>query len=1108
MIFNNPRRHFALALAMSISLTEAVWAVYSAPNANNVLGQPNFTSGHGAPAGLTSQTGMRSAFGNPAYDAVHGRLFVADSGNNRVLVYNTATISDGMAAANVLGQSNFTNNQPNGGSVTPTARGFSEPAGVAYDSVNERLYVSDYNNNRVLMFDVHVVTDNMLASVVLGQSDFVTQTLWPTSQRSLSAPLDLAYEPSSQLLYVPDQNNNRVMIFSVANPTTNMLASFVLGAPDFTTTGGYCSANSLFNPVGVAFDSDSGHRRIFVADYLGDRVLIYEGALSNGKAATHVLGEKDLTTCMINGGAGMFAPTQNGLDHSYGILYDSINQRLFVADQTSSRVMVFDMSGAIVDNMEATYLMGQPKWGDGWTGHGGWQENGGSAGATQNGLATPSGVAIDFANSRIFVSDTHNNRVVVYGFNLAAPPPPPPCNAVTFVSGSATPATAKPGASITVACDYGVVSTDIQVDTGTCVAAGSTGTSYRFTCTAPGTYGLMHNECQMTNSSLGDNFCAQTNSVNDVSIQPTATFLQPAPSDITDQRITARVSNPDGDTFTTWQESLIRSGISAAAKTVAYPGSQSLAITQTDNNVNLIPNTSYTLTEQLNPAVLPGNFTVWTRPTAPGPLTAKSIGCTDAQLTFKNSADPVLANPGGSIYSVKLFESATLLNTTTVSSLTGLPYETLTVEFTGLVPTKTYTATVTALSRSGNSALDNATPVSIPAFSYAGNPSVCSQPTPVLDRIDIIPQNMIVLHGDTQQFRAVGYDQNGQSISLDPVTWAVVDSALNPTGAHTMSASGLFTAGNTDGGYFVTATNVTGGRTVVGLAAITVAPPGTPVPPTIASGPTADPNPTYTPYSQLNIEGATASAGGESSLSYHWTLVGPSTATVTFAGDNNSHTAKSTRVTFTDVGTYTFSATITDTVTNLSRPSELLLVQVLPRAASVSVTPKRAKIHLGETLPFTATGKDQFGKPIASAPHWGASSGGSMTSLGVLSVLSPIRTITVTAQMDSASDSGVVSVLAPGAAEEISGAHAYPVPWKSTMANAFITFTALAPDTHIRVYTADARLVKELYSTLGENVQWDLTNMDGERVASWVYLYRLENPSTQQTAKGKLVVIK
>ncbi|MBI5566335.1 MAG: NHL repeat-containing protein [Chloroflexi bacterium] len=112
-------------------------------NADAVLGQLNFT----ASGGSTTQNTMRAPMGVSG-DESTGRIFVADSQNNRVLVFNNAAAkANGANADNVIGQTNFTSM----GSGT-SATTFWGLYLTSFDPAAQVLWVGDFNNNRVLMF--------------------------------------------------------------------------------------------------------------------------------------------------------------------------------------------------------------------------------------------------------------------------------------------------------------------------------------------------------------------------------------------------------------------------------------------------------------------------------------------------------------------------------------------------------------------------------------------------------------------------------------------------------------------------------------------------------------------------------------------------------------------------------------------------------------------------------------------------------------------------------------------------------------------------------------------------------------------------------------------
>jgi DNA-binding beta-propeller fold protein YncE len=126
--------------------------------------------------------------------------------------------------------------------------------------------------------------------------------------------------------------------------------------------------------------------------------LYFLAHLANGENAENVLGQSDYVS---NGSAS----TQSGLSGEWGISYDSINNRLFVADTNNNRVVVFDASTSTIANGEnAENVLGQPDF------------TSTSSATTRSGLLGEWGVLYDAPDNRLFVGDTDNNRVLEFNF--------------------------------------------------------------------------------------------------------------------------------------------------------------------------------------------------------------------------------------------------------------------------------------------------------------------------------------------------------------------------------------------------------------------------------------------------------------------------------------------------------------------------------------------------------------------------------------------------------------------------------------------------------------------------------------------------------------------
>jgi sugar lactone lactonase YvrE len=455
-----------LASPLSILLQTHSSQAAAPYQASDVLGQSDFTSDYINGVAPPPHTALAGGYTqSTVIDPVNHRLFVADSGNNRVLVFdlNTDDTLQDLMADHVLGQPD-----PNGNANDTNAKGFYFNCGngggaLAYDAVNNQLFVADTCNNRVLIFDLSGgITNNMDASYVLGQADFTSGGAH-INAKGFSYPKGMDYDAGHKRLFVSDNGNNRVLIFDLSGGiTNNMDASHVLGQSDFTSSGSDTNAKgfSLGSNAGSAISYDVNNNRLFVSDIGNNRVLIFDlsGGITNNMDASYVLGQADFTS----GGSDTNAKGFYMAGIGGGLAYDTNNNRLFVADTYNNRVLIFDLSGGITNNMDAVHVLGpadftsnntgtftyaigvsydasqdvlvfndywqgyifdvdpaNPNFGDNMAATQNFGNNNSTADMNASGLYTyyGAGSSIDTVHHRLFVGDSYNYRILVYNLD-------------------------------------------------------------------------------------------------------------------------------------------------------------------------------------------------------------------------------------------------------------------------------------------------------------------------------------------------------------------------------------------------------------------------------------------------------------------------------------------------------------------------------------------------------------------------------------------------------------------------------------------------------------------------------------------------------------------
>ena len=251
--------------------------------------------------GLRTMWSMDKQFSHPggvAVSAADNRIYVVDSSNHRVQVFDGAT-RNYIATLGTTGSRGYSNTQ------------FSYPQGVAVSAIDNRIYVADSANHRVQVFD----GDTLAYIATLGTTGSLG-----TSNTQFTHPIGVAVSAADNRIYVADQGNRRVQVFDGASRNYDWIAT--LG-----TTGSKGSSNTQFYaPRGVAVSA--ADNRIYVVDS-NHCVQVFDGTTGNYELIATL-------------GTGSDGASNTQFNYPQGVAVSSTDNLIYVADYDNHRVQIFD----------------------------------------------------------------------------------------------------------------------------------------------------------------------------------------------------------------------------------------------------------------------------------------------------------------------------------------------------------------------------------------------------------------------------------------------------------------------------------------------------------------------------------------------------------------------------------------------------------------------------------------------------------------------------------------------------------------------------------------------------------------------------------------------
>jgi hypothetical protein len=244
--------------------------------ADVVLGQADFSQGE-PNRGEVDTAGDRLHW---CYGVFYqdGRLFVSDTGNRRVLVWNQLPQVNGQPADLVLGQPDFTHRNENGGG-SPTAASLRWAHGITL--WNGDLVVADAGNNRILIWDGIPTENNTPCIAVLGQENFqeveLNRGVYAPTASSLNMPYGVT--ATEDWLLVADTANSRLLGWKRRLDRRSLHgapADALIGQYDFRSKGeNRCYGMPTRDSVCWSYDIKACGNTVAIADSGNNRVLLW-----------------------------------------------------------------------------------------------------------------------------------------------------------------------------------------------------------------------------------------------------------------------------------------------------------------------------------------------------------------------------------------------------------------------------------------------------------------------------------------------------------------------------------------------------------------------------------------------------------------------------------------------------------------------------------------------------------------------------------------------------------------------------------------------------------------------------------------------------------------
>ncbi len=268
------------------------------------------------------------------------RLYVVSSAN-QIGVFNRPRVGDMTSLPDRL--------------ISGASTSFALPYAMWLDSASDRLFVSNFGSSQILIFNnAGTANGNIAPSRVISGAT-----------TSLDGPVGLWLDSAKDQLYVVNWGGSSVVVFSSASTTSgNIAPSRIISGP----------TASLFTPYSLWLDTTKDE--LYVSNAYGNKISVFSSASTTSG---------DIAPSRVISG-----PTAT-LNNPYGIWLDSASDSLYVANQLSRNVLVFNNASTATGDVAPARMIS----------------------SADTGLVDPLAIWLDNATDRLYVGNYNGNKISI-----------------------------------------------------------------------------------------------------------------------------------------------------------------------------------------------------------------------------------------------------------------------------------------------------------------------------------------------------------------------------------------------------------------------------------------------------------------------------------------------------------------------------------------------------------------------------------------------------------------------------------------------------------------------------------------------------------------------